>query len=394
MYRRRKRRSGRLVLILGTVVVLSGLWIMWPSSKTTQADANGEGTGVTNPESTSNLAAPTDTRQARVAVPEIMTPTGPTGQIGQIGTTASPEPEPVPVVSAPEPDPAPITSAPDPAPVKAPAPVVSVPIPEGLKPASNLSGTSTRVMSAINMIQTRPLEARRDLSELVASDTLGKQDRAAAREALNQLNNRIFFTPSRLTKDTFTKQYVVQSGDSLERIARRDDIHVEWGMIQDLNDISNPAMIRLGQRLKIPNGTFHAMVSKSEYTLDLWLENADGRVIIASMPVGLGELNGTPTGNFRIRKNSKLKNPQWKNPRTGEFFLPDDPMNPIGEHWIGLQGTDDSNKELLGIGIHGTIDLDSIGANRSMGCIRMMDLDVKRMFDALTTSGSTVTIVD
>jgi lipoprotein-anchoring transpeptidase ErfK/SrfK len=69
-------------------------------------------------------------------------------------------------------------------------------------------------------------------------------------------------------------------------------------------------------------------------------------------------------------------------------------MNPIGEHWIGLQGTDDSNKELLGIGIHGTIDLDSIGANRSMGCIRMMDLDVKRMFDALTTSGSTVTIVD
>ena len=69
-------------------------------------------------------------------------------------------------------------------------------------------------------------------------------------------------------------------------------------------------------------------------------------------------------------------------------------MNPIGERWIGLQGTDDTNKDLLGIGIHGTIDLDSIGANRSMGCIRMLDPDVKRVFDALTTRGSTVTIVD
>lgn len=400
MYRRRKRRTGRLVLILGAVVVLSVTWIMWPSAKNTQADPNEDAAASTQPELTSTA----DTRQARDTNPAILTPTAP--------VTSTPEPQPVLPVTTPktQPDPAPGTSAnttlatapatttptttPEPAPGTTSEPTISVPIPEGLKPAGVTGGSSSRLMGAVAMVQSRPLEARQELSDLVARGTLGRQDRETARKSLNELGDRIFFTPSRLPEDTFSRQYVVQSGDSLERIARRDDIHVEWGMIQDLNDISNPSMIRLGQRLKIPNGTFHAMVSKSEYTLDLWLENADGRVIIASMPVGLGELNGTPTGNFRIRSNSKLKNPQWKNPRTGEFFLPDDPMNPIGERWIGLQGTDDTNKDLLGIGIHGTIDLDSIGANRSMGCIRMLDPDVKRVFDALTTRGSTVTIVD
>ena len=397
MYRRRKRRSGRNLLLVGAVVALSITWIMWPSAKNTQADPAGETAAKTKPETTSNPtsstplnpASSTDTRRAGAIEPEILTPTG------SPNSTSTSRPDPAPVVSAPKPDPEPSpASTPEPAPVTATAPMVEVPIPEGLKPDNSAGGSSARLTGALKLAQTNPLKARQELSELVGSRALSEQDRTAARLALNELSNRIFFTPSRLSQDTFTKQYVVQGGDSLERIARRDDINVEWGMIQDLNEISNPAMIRLGQRLKIPNGTFHAMVSKREYTMDLWLENSDGRVIIASMPVGLGELGGTPTGNFKIRNNSKLKNPQWKNPRTGEFFLPDDPMNPIGERWIGLQGTDATNKDILGIGIHGTIDLDSIGANRSMGCIRMRDLDVKRIFDALTTSGSTVTIVD
>ncbi len=399
MYRRRKRRSGRNLLIVVAVVAISITWIMWPSAKNTQADPAGETTAQTKPESTSNPASTTplnpasstDTRRASAVEPEIMTPTG------APSSTSTSRPDPAPVVSTPKPEPEPepsTASSPDPASVTASAPTVKVPIPEGLKSDNSAGGSSARLTGALGLTQSKPLKARQELSDLVGSGTLSEQDRTAARLALNELGNRIFFTPSRLPEDTFTKQYVVQGGDSLERIARRDDIHVEWGMIQDLNQINNPAMIRLGQRLKVPKGTFHAMVSKREYILDLWLENSDGRVIIASMPVGLGELNGTPTGNFKIRNNSKLKNPQWKNPRTGEFFLPDDPMNPIGERWIGLQGTDATNKDLLGIGIHGTIDLDSIGANRSMGCIRMRDLDVKRIFDALTTNGSTVTIVD
>ena len=72
MYRRRKRRSGRNLLLVGAVVALSITWIMWPSAKNTQADPAGETAAKTKPETTSNPtsstplnpASSTDTRRA------------------------------------------------------------------------------------------------------------------------------------------------------------------------------------------------------------------------------------------------------------------------------------------------------------------------------------------
>ena len=164
-------------------------------------------------------------------------------------------------------------------------------------------------------------------------------------------------------------------------------------MIKRINQITNPNSIRVGQSLKIPVGTFHARVSKQDYRLDLYLENEHGRILVASCPVGLGEFDATPTGRFVVREQSKLVNPQWRNPRTGEFFYSDDPKNPIGERWIGIKGIDQTNNELLGYGIHGTIDEASIGQMQSMGCIRMNDADVKLVYDALTERGSIIEIV-
>ena len=185
---------------------------------------------------------------------------------------------------------------------------------------------------------------------------------------------------------------MVQSGDSLSRIAKNADVKAEWMMIKRINRLTNPNAIRVGQSLKIPVGTFHAEVSKSNYTFDLFLENEHGRVLVASYPVGLGEFDATPTGRFVVREHSKLINPQWRNPRTGEFFYSNDPKNPIGERWIGIKGIDPTNNELLGYGIHGTIDEDSIGRMESMGCIRMHDADVKLVYDALTERGSIIEI--
>ncbi|MED6307586.1 MAG: L,D-transpeptidase family protein, partial [Planctomycetota bacterium] len=62
------------------------------------------------------------------------------------------------------------------------------------------------------------------------------------------------------------------------------------------------------------------------------------------------------------------------------------------ERWIGIRGIDETNQELLGYGIHGTIDADSIGRMESMGCIRMHDPDVKLVYDALTERGSIIEI--
>jgi lipoprotein-anchoring transpeptidase ErfK/SrfK len=114
--------------------------------------------------------------------------------------------------------------------------------------------------------------------------------------------------------------------------------------------------------------------------------------MIASYPIGLGELNTTPTGAFIVRPKSKLIDPEWRNPRTGEFFQSNDPKNPIGERWVGLKGIEPHNKGFEGYGIHGTIDLESIGQQKSMGCVRMRPLDVEMVYEMLTEPNSTVTI--
>lgn len=382
MYRRRRRRPGRLILAVLAVIALGTTWMLWPTTENTEAGADENAVAAGTTEGT---PAP----GAILTPPDILQPTGTTRTTTPATTAPAPAPTPTP---EPEPMTGTETTIATVTPVEPSR--TSVPIPEELRNAPATAAGAARLAGALELIESRPLEARVELSELIGARMLGPADRRTARESLNMLGEALFFTPNRLPEDPFTRPYVIQGGDSLERIARRDDVNVEWGMIQEINGIRNPALIRQGQRLKLPDGTFHAMVSKREYVLDLWLENEDGRVIIASMPVGLGELNGTPTGSFRVRSNSKLKNPQWKNPRTGEFFLPDDPENPIGERWIGLEGTDDTNRDMLGIGIHGTIDPDSIGDDRSMGCVRMLDADVRRVYDALTTRGSTILITD
>ena len=92
-----------------------------------------------------------------------------------------------------------------------------------------------------------------------------------------------------------------------------------------------------------------------------------------------------------VKPDSKLVNPEWRNPRTRELFLPDDPANPIGERWIGLVGVDAHLAASEGIGIHGTIEPESIGRQASMGCVRMLPDDVALVYGMLV-EGSTVEI--
>ena len=387
MYRRRRRRPGRFIAFLVIVTILGGTWYMWSGPEDTMATTS-------DPESTTDLTLDleptgnTDPNDGR----------GSTFESGRIGgsantgsSTANTELADGSFITS-EPEGNTPTEASTTAPTPGSGTTTSAGEPDPMAPVETTNAASEQLLGALTMVETDPMEARRQLSDLVMEGMLGSNDRAAARAALTRLGADLFYTPNMMPGDPFVRRYLIQGGDSLDRIARQSDVHVEWGMIQDINMIRDPARIRLGQALKLPVGVFHAHVSKSDFTLDLYLSNGEDEVIIASYPVGLGALNGTPTGRFKVRSNSKLKNPQWKNPRTGEFFLPDDPSNPIGERWIGLQGIDPSNEGLLGYGIHGTVEPDSIGANQSMGCIRLLGPDVERVYDALTTEGSMITI--
>ena len=157
------------------------------------------------------------------------------------------------------------------------------------------------------------------------------------------------------------------------------------------------------------NGPFHAVVSKSAYRMDIYAGDPPspssigtsllacgaepGWVYIRSFPVGLGADDGTPVANFVVRPNSKLVNPEWRNPRTGERFAANDPKNPIGERWIGLDGLDEASRGHTGFGVHGTIEPDSIGRSMSMGCIRLGDRDVEIVYELLAPRVSVVKVV-
>jgi len=91
-----------------------------------------------------------------------------------------------------------------------------------------------------------------------------------------------------------------------------------------------------------------------------------------------------------VKGLSKTVNPQWSNPRTGQFFSRDDPKNPIGEYWLGLRGTDATTSKAQSYGIHGTIDPSSIGKQKSLGCIRMGEKDIEAVYYLLIEKHSQV----
>jgi len=246
--------------------------------------------------------------------------------------------------------------------------------------------------------QNRLVDARRLLTEALVDQRCAPADQPYLRETLTGINEQLLFSPTIASDDPLVSRYVIESGDALSRIARKTGADVDWRFIQRINRISDPRRIRVGQTLKIVKGPFHAVVDKSDYRMDVYAavptSEGGGTVYVRSFPVGLGELDSTPTGEWVVRDASKLVNPDWTNPRTGERFDKNDPENPIGERWIGLRGTSPETEALSGYGIHGTIEPNSIGQQRSMGCVRLLDDDVEMVYEMLSEGTSRVAIVE
>ena len=269
------------------------------------------------------------------------------------------------------------------------------------QPASNAAGAGSvatpaagtmALDEAIAMVDRDPVRARAQLTRLLEGSALSTADRMRGYDAINKVNAVLVFSNRVVNGDAYSVNYRIEPGDSLARVAKAQKLDCDWRLVQRINGISNPNGLKVGQSIKLPKGAFHGEVRKSEYRLNMFMGEGPDRVMIASYPIGLGELNTTPTGAFIVRPKSKLIDPEWRNPRTGEFFQSNDPKNPIGERWVGLKGIEPHNKGFEGYGIHGTIDLESIGQQKSMGCVRMRPLDVEMVYEMLTEPNSTVTI--
>lgn len=170
----------------------------------------------------------------------------------------------------------------------------------------------------------------------------------------------------------FSEPYVVEYGDTLEGIAAKYSL--TWQYLGSINR-TTPETLQAGQQLKVIEGPFSAVVDLDEFSMTV---HAHGWYV-HRYQIGIGKENRTPVGEFTVQE--KLENPVWYNP-DGGVVEADDPENPLGEYWLGLGNH---------IGIHGTIDVDSIGQAASRGCIHLGDSDIAEVYNLLGT-GSKVLI--
>jgi lipoprotein-anchoring transpeptidase ErfK/SrfK len=281
------------------------------------------------------------------------------------------------------------------------APAGAAPVPQGtVIPTSFSAGMPSDLSSTLSVAQSKQaagdlVAARQLFSRVLADARTPEADRATIRRAVSQMNEDLVFSPRIATGDPFVESYVVQSGDRFIKIAQALKTPPDYRLISRINRTSAQAL-RVGQKLKIINAPFHAVVSKSAFRLDVWMGPADKPeqwVYVRSFSVGLGAAESeTPMGTFVVKKGSKLVNPPWTHPKTGEHFEGGSATNPLGKFWIGLEGTGES-ASYAGYGIHGTIEPDSIGERRSMGCVRLADADIALMYELMGESLSTVRIV-
>lgn len=290
------------------------------------------------------------------------------------------EPEPKPKPIEPEPKPKPIEPEPKPKPVE----------PE---PASTiaLSEAGKLMKDAFADIQLSDyISAREKLSEVLRLK-ITPEERIRVKKALTGLSEIWLLSKVALPGDDLSGSYQVKSGDNLTAIGNRHRVPPEF--LMKVNGIKEARGLRAGQNLKVVNGPFNAIIYKSTFEMDLYLQNT----YVRTYKVGVGKVGkDTPTGRWRVKSDGKLIRPPWPRPQNqgGGLVQPDDPEYPLGSRWIGLDGVSGKAEGRTGFGIHGTKDPQSIGTRSSLGCVRLYNGEVIEVYDMMMPGLSMIQIND
>lgn len=391
----RQAKSRRLKMVMLTlIVVIVGLVILIKSRSSTDPTV-------------------VESTPSRVALKDILPPSR---------SVANPSPAPTPAprqTTPPSSDPTPIAAppvvVPQPAPVAAPqaqtppaAQAVPSVAPDAVSPAAPpveqqsvqsaalddaMDKTSLEaqqlIEKALNLRDAGNLVAARDLLNDALNMKLSPQVRAGVKVQMAKLSEKWLFSRDVLQGDKLTAQYLVQPGDLLTRIGRQHKIPFE--ILLKINGLARPESLQAGRRIKVVHGPFNAVVNRTTYTMDVFLQN----VYVKSYKVGLGKAeHNTPTGRWLVASGGKMIKPTWTDPDTGKTYLGSDPDYPLGSRWIALDGIEGDAKGRTGFALHGTKEPETIGTQSSRGCIRLFNGDVIEVYDLMEPGQTGVIVMD
>ncbi|MHC5123706.1 MAG: L,D-transpeptidase family protein [Planctomycetota bacterium] len=318
---------------------------------------------------------------------------GPITVLNPAVAAAEPTPKPQPI-STPEPEAIsqPVEEAPaEAAPKPAPLPVI---ITEPLVTTDALDEESSQqakddVEAALKLRDAGKIIEARELLNDTLNEKLSPNLRSAVKFQLSKLAEKWLFSGEVFAGDKLTSRYQVQRGDHLEGIAKQ--YKVPYELLMQINGIDRPELLRAGQHIKVIEGPFNVVVYKSNFKMDLYLQNK----YIKTYRVGLGKAEyETPSGRWQVESGGKLIKPTWTDPDTGKTYVGNDPDYPLGSRWIAIEGIDDATRPRTGFAIHGTKDPESIGTRSSRGCIRLYNGDVVEVYNLLYGGISEVQIKD
>lgn len=244
----------------------------------------------------------------------------------------------------------------------------------------DIRAPATAGLARITETRGELLGARTLYREAVAEAAWDSPEWAEAAAALGRVNVAIIFSPQTTPECVL---YDVQSGDNLTLIGNK--LNTTQGLLMRANGIDESTALHIGQQLKYTPKDFRIVIERSKCRL--FLLDKDG--LFRVYPTGLGMPgHETALGSYTI--GNKQKDPVWHKP--GEPPIPaGDPRNELGTRWMPLVPA----KEGLptDLGIHGTIQPETVGQFSSHGCARLVPADVEELFD-LVVRGTPVEIVE
>jgi len=253
--------------------------------------------------------------------------------------------------------------------------------------------TSPRVAAILKTAQKDIAEGRvvaaRDSLNDILNMAMEESLREQIKKQMSGLANNWLFGRTVQLGDNLCSTYKVQPGDILSQVAA--GFKVPYQFLMRINNIPSEKSLQAGQVIKDVHGPFHAVVYRSSYTMDLYLQN----VYVKSYRIGLGkEGHETPLGLWRAKIGGKLIKPTWTDPETGKTYHADDPDYPLGSGWIALEGIDSRTRGIEGIAFHGTNDEKTIGTKSSRGCIRLYNGDLVELYDMFAEGYSELRVAD